>query len=504
MKSRINVFVHHLRGGFATNCSSSHSLLYLPGTPDDLTGVHENVYDWGFVLATRAAKLPYIRFQLEAAEACDEALVAELGLPAEGAESGDYYSWSAPPELAKEIARWALMDGVVVLGGPDNGEYHTLSTTKAIDPASASVWQVRRDPLGFWTVIDEGGTKMRLSFSTASHPQVLPFRSTWPEMVDLKITDRCNAGCTFCYQDSRPDGAHARMEDILDRLHELKRAQVLEVVLGGGEPTEHPQFSRIVGEIQRRGMRAGFTTRQLDWRRRVDESQANWSEVRWAYSISSVDDAERVTQMRPNAHPAIHVVMGTEVSRPEPLRQVAELCKKSWLQLVLLGFKSKGRASSLTAIDDSHWFDVCAAAGLKQVAIDAVLASKDDLELRRRGVPDWLTELDDGRYSMHVDAVRGTCGPSSFCAPEETFALPKGDDAIREAFDRINERLGPARLRRALELEQDAALAARDEKRLVMLDAAMEGRCEQCGAPGAEPVGGERGRPSLLCPRCGR
>lgn len=502
-RSRANVFVHHLRGGFATNCSSSHSLLYLPGTPDDLSGVHDGIYDWNFVLATREAKLPYIRFELEAAEACDGDVVARLGLPAKGAEGGDYYGWSAPPELAREIARWALMDGVVVLGGPENAEHHALSTARAIDPAYAAGWQVRRDPLGFWTVLDGSSVKLRLSFAEAGHPQVLPFRSTWPEMVDLKITDRCAAGCAACYEDSRPDGEHARLEAVLDRLYELKKAHVLEVVLGGGEPTEHPQFSRIVGEVQRRDMRVGFTTRKADWLDRADKSQANFSEVNWAYSVESVEDVDRLLAHKPRIYPAIHVVMGTEAARPESLAKIAERCRKGYLRLVLLGFKARGRGEKVEPLDDAHWLDVCEASGLRQVVVDAVLARRHDLMLRRRGVPDWLVELDDGRYSMHVDAVHGTCGPSSYCAPEETFAIPKGDDPIKEAFDRINERLGPPRLRRALELEQDAALLAKDERRLVMLDAAMEGRCERCGAPGAEPVGGERGSPRLLCRPCG-
>lgn len=504
---RANVFVHHLRGLFAANCSSSHSLIYLPGAQDDLRGVQDGAYGWDFVAASREAKLPYIRWELEAAGGLDEAIAAELGLPAKGAAGGDYYHWWAPPDLARDIARWALMDGVVALGGPENAEHHELSGPKAIDPSGFGDqgWRVRKDPLGFWTLLSGWGTKLRLSFSRADHPQVRPFRSTWPELVDLKITDRCSAGCAFCYQNSRPDGAHSRFEDVVALLDALKRVHVMEVVLGGGEPTEHPQFSRIVREIQLREMRAAFTTRRLDWHERVKKTDAHWPEVHWAYSLHGVDDLDAVARMRKRSRapmPSIHVVMGTELSRREPLLEIARRCAENWLQLVLLGFKATGRAVGATPLDDSHWLATCAASGIRQVAIDAVLAAKYDLELQRRGIPAWLVEVEDGRYAMHVDAVRGLCGPSSYCSRDERFAIPSGGDPIKAAFDRINDLLGPTRMHRALELEQDRSLSAGDEQELVLLDAAMEGRCEVCGARDARPRGGIRDRPKVLCERC--
>lgn len=506
--ARTHVFVHHLRRGFATNCSSSHCFVFLPGAKDELGTVPGEEYAASFVAASRGAKLPYVRLELDAARAADESVVAELGLPAQGAAPPEvYYRWTAPPALAKEIARWALMDGVVALGGPDFGELHPLAAKgKPVVPAYFGRALSRRDPLGFWTLLDERGTKLRLSFAQADHPQVQPFRSTWPETVDLKITERCRSGCAYCSQDARPDGAHAAWPDLLVLLAELANAKVMEVVLGGGEPTEHPDFAKVVGTVQQLGMRAAFTTRHRQWHERVDKRAADWDAARWAYSVDRADELEALSKLGRDAwlptRPAIHVVMGTPGSQRENLEEIARYCAAEGLPLVLLGLKRTGRACDLEPLDDAHWLETCEAAGLDGVAIDAVLARKYDLELQRRGVPAWLYEVEDGRFAMHVDAVRGRCGPSSYCPPEETFPLPTGREPIRQAFDRINERLGPARLRRALELEQDAAAAARDEQRLVLLDAAMEGRCEACGEPGAEPVGGERGPPRVLCGSC--
>ncbi len=66
-------------------------------------------------------------------------------------------------------------------------------------------WVVRRDPLGFWVALDrELGVRMRLSFSPSEEAVFVPYRSTWPELVDLRITDRCDAACPWCYQGSTP------------------------------------------------------------------------------------------------------------------------------------------------------------------------------------------------------------------------------------------------------------------------------------------------------------
>jgi hypothetical protein len=487
---------------------SSHSLLWLPQAPDYRETVRRNSYLADFVLASREAKLPYVRLQLEAVGALDARTETELGLP--GRQRGwlgvgGEEIWRAIPALAREVARWVLLDGVAVVGNRDVAGHKTPGALPVggIDPSEFGNCLVRQDPLGFWTLLSDDGLKLRLSFSEAAPPRVRPFRTTWPERVELTITDRCEVGCKLCYRDSRSDGAHARFEDVDRRLDELAEARVMEVVLGGGEPTGHPQFSRIVKKIQRQGMRAAFTTRRPDWFKRAEGKPRDWAKVRWAFSIDRAHDVERVLDVS-NAptRPAIHVVLGTEVACANDLLDVAHRCQRSKLQLVLLGFKRTGRGGAAEPQDDAHWLETCASARLDRVCIDSALARKYEFELERRGMPDWLRDVDDCRYSMHVDAVHGTCGPSSYCPPEEMFEIPDVEDPIKVAFDRIGERQGPARLRRELELEQVRAKALGDEARQVLLDAAMEGRCEKCGASEAEPVGGERGRPSLLCARC--
>ncbi|HEY3445971.1 MAG TPA: radical SAM protein [Myxococcales bacterium] len=506
-----SLFLHNLRLGWATNSSSSHSLIFLPGRSDESLVAGHEYHDEHFVLASPEAKKPYLRLQLDGAGLAG-ALTDLVGGPMGEGQVNHQTRWTGPPELLEEIAVWAMKEGVVILGGGDGNPHPDTDFEKGLDPSMFGRARARRDPLGFWTVLEDyRGRRVRFSFGRAASPLVTPFRATWPELVDLKITGRCRADCAYCYQDSRPDGRHAPLSALLPIIEKLEEAQVLEVVLGGGEPTEHPDFHAILAAIQKAGMRAAFTTRRLEW---MDEQQqavdVDWRRIAWAYSVESDEDVERVDakvrSIPPKTStawlPAIHVVLGTEAARPSTLAKIAKTCQARYLRLVLLGFKATGRGARMAPADDSHWIATLTEAGVREVSIDTALAERSERALRSAGIPEWLYDVEDGRFSMYVDAVRGLCGPSSWCEPEAMRPLPAGEKAIERAFDEINRRLGPPRRQRGLELEQLDAQRAGDAKRLVLLDAAMEGRCERCGGPDAMPDAGGLERPRALCPRC--
>ncbi len=64
----------------------------------------------------------------------------------------------------------------------------------------------------------------------------------------VELTSSCNLSCPMCYAGSGPGGKHLSFEeccDAIDRLVEVEgRPEVLQ--LSGGEPTIHPEFSKIL------------------------------------------------------------------------------------------------------------------------------------------------------------------------------------------------------------------------------------------------------------------
>jgi hypothetical protein len=64
----------------------------------------------------------------------------------------------------------------------------------------------------------------------------------------VEITSSCNLRCPVCYASSGPGGAHVSFDDVklaIDRLVKIEGgAEVIQ--LSGGEPTIHPEFSKIL------------------------------------------------------------------------------------------------------------------------------------------------------------------------------------------------------------------------------------------------------------------
>jgi MoaA/NifB/PqqE/SkfB family radical SAM enzyme len=82
-----------------------------------------------------------------------------------------------------------------------------------------------------------------------------------PLVAHWAVTYRCNLHCAFCYSESSPqrplgtDGATRRR--IVERLAEWG---VLEVALGGGEPTVLPDFAGLLAAVRSAGLIPNVTT----------------------------------------------------------------------------------------------------------------------------------------------------------------------------------------------------------------------------------------------------
>lgn len=65
-----------------------------------------------------------------------------------------------------------------------------------------------------------------------------------PTEVSISITEECNLNCIHCYQIKRK--RRMDLNNIKKILYELKRNQVLQLTITGGEPFLHPQWSEIL------------------------------------------------------------------------------------------------------------------------------------------------------------------------------------------------------------------------------------------------------------------
>jgi len=115
----------------------------------------------------------------------------------------------------------------------------------------------RIDTQGFVTVFDENtGMSIRGELADGTDP----IYASTPELVDCKITNYCENGCSYCYMGSSRHGKHCDIVDYLDILVQLSKLGVFQIALGGGEPTCHPHFVNILRLTRKAGIVPNYST----------------------------------------------------------------------------------------------------------------------------------------------------------------------------------------------------------------------------------------------------
>jgi len=85
----------------------------------------------------------------------------------------------------------------------------------------------------------------------------------YPEFYDVKITGKCSGKCPYCYMDSKETDYH--YENIIDKVISFFGRMTLnercfQVAIGGGEPTQHPDFCELLKTFHKMGITPNYTT----------------------------------------------------------------------------------------------------------------------------------------------------------------------------------------------------------------------------------------------------
>jgi MoaA/NifB/PqqE/SkfB family radical SAM enzyme len=96
--------------------------------------------------------------------------------------------------------------------------------------------------------------------------------------VVLHITNICASNCPFCYAHSDGEGRKSADLDILCRIvDELKKAQIEQVSLLGGDPALHPHIMDIAEYVYKQGISAALMSNTFDLPVSLKESSKYFS-----------------------------------------------------------------------------------------------------------------------------------------------------------------------------------------------------------------------------------
>lgn len=471
--------IHNVRLGFATNSSSTHSIIFLkPGQRIQDNDAESGEFGWNFfTAASPEAKRQYVAIHLFTAlqgQVGKDVAMAAVDSWVKGASrtpEGEYaYNDSGPEgyvdhqslyvlprawdgkgvdkEFFDDFLAFFMRDDVAILGGNDNtDECHPLldqGFSLPLQQDGCGEYVARKDVTGkYWTIFSRAdGTKIRFSFDEPSKSREVT-KASAPELVDLKITDHCPYGCAFCYQGSTHAGKHGEFEAISRAAYALAEMRVFEVAIGGGEPTLHPKFVEILEAFHRGGVTPNFTTKNLAWLR----DGSLWPRITkliggFAYSVDKAEDVRKLaalleTNAMDDSLASVQYVMGS--SSLYDLEQIVRECAHSNIRLTLLGYKTTGRGSSFKPEKYDGWLamieKVRKAGVYVNIGIDTALAAESGPALDKAGISRRLYATREGAFSMYLDAVEMKVGPSSYVSDLAMRRVKHFDDkTILEAF----------------------------------------------------------------------
>lgn len=259
----------------------------------------------------------------------------------------------------------------------------------------------------------EDGTKIRYNDRDSSF---IPSR---PESMDVKISNQCNHYCSFCHEDSRPDGKLATLEAMTNFVDGV--LPYTEIAVGGGNLMESYKHTEIFLNMLK-GVDAipSITVRQDDFIKYFNIIQ-EWKDKELVYGIGvSLTDASdprlyRYLEQCPTA--VLHVIAGILAEKDYKM-----LAGRN-LKMLILGYKKIRRGLKLysafseyieqNVVDlESHFDDF---------KDDFAIVSFDNLALKQLHMrehvspQDWEEYYmgDDGVYTFYVDLVEEEFAKSS-------------------------------------------------------------------------------------------
>lgn len=285
---------------------------------------------------------------------------------------------------------------------------------------------------GYRTILYKNGTKER----RYTGPSPLPL---FPETIDLKITDYCNAGCKFCHENSTLRGKHGNLNGIFNSLQELPAG--VEIALGGGNPLDYPRLGTFLDQAQRQGLIVNITVNEAHARQeKYFKDLIYYQQEGYIHGVGIspiTNDWLDVSTFSSVNNLITHYILGRlnlpfevhkHLTKPSD-RNISRYLPKNQ-KMLFLGFKNIGRGESfIKQQEDSYSHDVDSNIAVWRrflVPILKLLVEQgntilfDNLAIKQLRVKEQLPELwkslymgPDGMFSMFIDGVQGTFSKNS-------------------------------------------------------------------------------------------
>lgn len=293
------------------------------------------------------------------------------------------------------------------------------------------------------------------------------FKASFPDSLDIKLTNKCPWGCKFCHESSTASGKHADLGALVKTLREANLPAGVEIALGGGDVLDIPEeeFAKFLVKISGMGLLPRITLNyrdilndtyylkllRLDKRLEslITDGGARFTDFAIGISIDKYDspeisvvlnrilrrEGEACTKIITMEKVVFHIIPGV-LGLPE----FKKLYKDVWdnystkrghsAGFLFLGYKKWGRATDSKVPDLSDWskylsenfYSRRTIYSASQVGPNSFpIIGFDNLAIEQLGIRDKLLPSewesiymgDEFTHSMYIDAVSQTYAETS-------------------------------------------------------------------------------------------
>lgn len=242
------------------------------------------------------------------------------------------------------------------------------------------------------------GTKIRRTKADS-------FVSAFPENIDVKITNYCDAGCSFCHEDSTKQGKHGNLE--LEFFNTLKAGT--ELAIGGGNPLSHPQLIPFLTRMKNQGVICNLTINQIHFENSqplIQELVKN--DLVKGIGVSLMRYKDSLIELTSHYENIVfHVING--IVRLEELRKMYQ----KNLKILILGYKYLRRGmdfySEKIELNKKEIYD-----NIHEIIRNFQVVSFDNLGIEQLNVKrlmlnhEWEKFFmgEDGMFTMYIDCIK--------------------------------------------------------------------------------------------------
>lgn len=277
------------------------------------------------------------------------------------------------------------------------------------------------------TLFDDG-TKIRDSGKTDT------FIPAFAENCDVKITDKCDGGCQFCYEGCTVNGKHGDIMNakFIDTLHPLT-----ELALNGND-LSHPDLIPFLEKLHEKRVIANLTVNQKHFEKNYDFLKDLVDKhLIFGLGISLVNATDDfVKKVKPFKNAVIHTINGILTESD------INVLKNNDLKILVLGYKQLRRGVDFydenkdEIVRNQKWlYDNIQSITELFDAVSFDNLAIEQLNIRRLMTEDEWNEFymgDDGTVTFYIDLVENKFAKNSLS--QERYNLL---DSIDDMFNII-------------------------------------------------------------------